>query len=148
MRLPYVLVPRDAYEQLLKQNARMIRTIVKMKVHGSFIPRMPMRVGERKADPRDALLQAIDDNPHAKAKPMIRKALVRHMDDQLRKGRTSPEELADLADTLRNWHKKPADADDDENDGRAINLADEIPLSFDETNPREQTLKANLTRGR
>lgn len=126
MKLPFVILPRGVYEDLLKSQefertraGKLTRTLVRMKVNGAILPRSALAARGGQLPPRavDRLQDIVDSNKHAKANPAVKRALQTYLDT----ARANHADESDIERRLRTWHV-PRDTDDDAVDDDLIEV--------------------------
>lgn len=120
MKLPFVILPRDVYEHLLKTNVderdrtrRLLKLVTKLKLNGAILPRTPITTYPSSAvDPRSTEEKQIDDaiESHKYAnRPGIRTALRTYVE----RSRRDNIPAARIIHTLQNWSNLTAPSADD-----------------------------------
>lgn len=125
MKLPFVLVPRVVFDQMVKANdeerertRRLTKTIVQMKVAGGTVQRAALggRLPPRQVSEFDQqVADAIESNKHSR-RPGFAAAQMGFVERELAKGTDKDK----ILDRLRNWSRVDRSVKDDDNDTIAI----------------------------
>lgn len=108
--LPFVIVPRSVYEQMVATQAKMTDAVINMKLAGGIVVKPPgARPAKEPSEFEKAVESAIRANKHASTRPGIAARLRAFAFEQLDAGKAP----ADILERLHTW-SSPHREDPDE----------------------------------